>query len=111
MLDARLLVVQCEVADGLMTVVVQGEVDIATVSELRQGLARALDAEPTQVIVDLGPTTFIDGSGMKTIVQARQAAPPDCEMILRSPSRLAQRVIELTGMDQWFMIDRSPPAS
>lgn len=111
MLDARPLVVQAKVADGAVTVVVQGEVDIATAPQLRLGLASALAGRPNRVVVDLGPTTFIDCSGMTAIAQAAQAAPPDCEIILRSPSRLAQRVIELTGMDRWFLIDRSPTAS
>ena len=38
--------------------------------------------------------------GMHAVARAFWAASPACEMVLRSPNRLAQMVIELTGMDR-----------
>lgn len=99
------LVVYVDVLDGSATVAVQGEIDIATVADLRDGLAKALAAMPCPLMVDLGATTFIDGSGMSAIAEARRDAPPGCQVVLRSPNRLARKVIELTGIDQSCLID------
>jgi anti-anti-sigma factor len=91
--------------DGTVTVTVNGEVDIATVADLRAGLTEALGAQPRRLVVDLASTTFIDCSGMRVIRQAGREASPECTVILRSPNRLARKVIELTGMDRECLID------
>jgi anti-anti-sigma factor len=97
--------VQTDVADGTATITVFGEVDIATVPDLRAGLAKAIATNPGRLVVDLGATRFIDCSGVRAIAQACRDAAPDCEIILRSPNPLARKVIELTQMDQVCLID------
>jgi anti-anti-sigma factor len=101
----RCFVVDTQVADGTVTLAVRGEVDIATVGDLGDGLAKAVAARPARLVVDLAATVFIDCSGMEAIAQARQDAPPGCRIILRSPNRLARRMIELTGTDRICLID------
>jgi anti-anti-sigma factor len=94
------VVVETDVAAAAATVRVCGEVDIATVAELRAGPEKVVAGRPGRLVVDLAATTFIDASGMNAIAWARRAAPPACEMVLHSPNRLARMVIGLTGMDR-----------
>ncbi len=97
-----------DVAAGTATVTVCGEVDMATVAELRAGLEKAVAGRPDQLVVDLADTTFIDCAGMHAIAWARRAVPPACEIVLRSPNRLARMVIELTGMDRACRVQAMP---
>ena len=94
------VVVETDVLAAAATVRVCGEVDLATVAELRAGLEEAVAGRPGRLVVDLAATTFIDASGMNAIAWARRAVPPACEMVLRNPNRLARMVIEVTGMDR-----------
>ena len=100
------LIVAIDVTDGTATVSVDGEVDIATVGDLGDGLARALAGWPSRLVVDLSWTTFIDCSGMGVIAQTCKDVPVGCKVILRSPNRLARRAIELIGLDGMCLIDR-----
>ena len=99
--------VASDVAAGTATVTVCGEVDILTAAELQAGLEKAVAARPDRLVVDLAATTFIDCAGMHAIAWARRAVPPACEIVLRSPNRLARMVIELTGMDRTCRIQAS----
>ena len=99
------VMVETDGAGAAATVRVCGEVDLATVADLRAGLEKAVVGRPSRLVVDLAATTFIDASGMHAIAWARRAAPPACEVVLRSPNRLAQRVIELTGLDRTCRVE------
>lgn len=102
--DGRLLQMCIEVAGGAATVSVRGEVDIATIAEFEGGLARAISTGPSRLVVDLTDTGFIDGSGMGAIARASRQAP-DCQIVLRSPSPVARRMIELTEIDRICLVD------
>jgi anti-sigma B factor antagonist len=93
------------VANGTATVLVQGEIDIATAPDLRRALAEAMVASPNQLVVDLAATTFLDCSGIAAIVDAHRRAPASCQIVLRSPAPIIRKVIELIGIDQICLIE------
>lgn len=104
--DGGAVLVQTDIVAGTATLTVCGEVDISTVADLWEGLVQAMSTGPSRLVIDLGSTAFIDCSAMNAIAQAYGDAPPGCQFVLRSPSRLARRVIELTGMDRLCLVDR-----
>ena len=53
--------------------VVEGQVDMHTSPELRNQLKGALDDRSTPVVVDLTRVSFIDSSGLATLIEALQA--------------------------------------
>ncbi len=59
------------VADGLANVAVTGDVDTATAGELERALVDAADGT-TSVHVDHGAVSFIDASGLRALIVARQ---------------------------------------
>jgi anti-anti-sigma factor len=84
--------------NGAVTLVLEGELDLASVGELEQRLAQAQAQTPARVIVDLRRLAFIDSSGLRTIIQAdANARAQGSELVLRPGSDSVQRVFELTG--------------
>jgi anti-anti-sigma factor len=105
-MDGRL---QCEVgsvrAGERRTVTVRGEVDLATATDLEAIVRSALDGAPDGVVLDLAQLTFIDSSGLRVLVAlAKDAESRGTALALRNLPRHAQRVLELTGLGDWFEV-------
>jgi anti-anti-sigma factor len=105
-MDGRL---QCEVGNVRLgearTVMVRGEVDLATASELESLVRSALAEAPDGVVLDLAQLTFIDSSGLRALVAlAKDAASRNSSLALRNLPRHAQRVLDLTGLGDWFEV-------
>jgi anti-sigma B factor antagonist len=79
--------------DGAL--LLQGEIDSYTAPELADRLA----AEPPVEVLDLAGVTFIDSSGLRTLVEAHQArAETGSRLMLRAPSAAVQRLLEISGL-------------
>ena len=89
-----------EVADlrGDRLLVVHGELDIATAPELVEMLDR-LRRQNHAVQVDLAEVTFMDSTGLTTLMDAHIAAENNgWSFEIRRPSRAVRRVFELAGV-------------
>jgi anti-anti-sigma factor len=100
---------QCEVgsvhAGAPRAVTVRGEVDLATASDLESFVRSALGEAPDGVVLDLAELTFIDSSGLRVLVAlAKDAESRGTTLALRNLPRHAQRVLELTGLGDWFEV-------
>ncbi len=105
-MDGRL---ECEVADvrtgEVRAVTVRGEVDLATATDLESVVRTALEEAPDGVVLDLAQLTFIDSSGLRALVAlAKDAESLGTSLALRNLPRHAQRVLELTGLGDWFEV-------
>jgi anti-anti-sigma factor len=80
-------------------VTVRGEIDLETSAELRNVLA-GLDAE-RNVSLDLGNVTYIDSTGLRVLLTARDAAT-EAGAVLRvsATSSIVARLIEITGASE-----------
>jgi anti-anti-sigma factor len=81
---------------------VSGELDMTTAPALRAALEAALKAcvEPASmtVLVDMSDVTFMDCSGLNTIIACRRdATAPGATLSLVRPSWCVQRVVGLTN--------------
>jgi anti-sigma B factor antagonist len=86
--------------DGDRLLVLQGELDIATAPELAETLAR-LRAHRHAVTLDLENVTFMDSTGLTTLMDAwREAEREGGEFSVRAASPAVRRVIELAGVDR-----------
>jgi anti-anti-sigma factor len=80
-------------------VAVAGEVDIAASPALRSELEAALDAGEHELWVDLCATTFMDSSGLHTLVQLHRLAEElGRRVTVICPPGNVHRVLELTGV-------------
>jgi anti-sigma B factor antagonist len=85
---------------GVAIVAVAGEVDLATVSELRSALNRVIAPPRQEVVVDLAAVEFIDASGIGALVGAAAAAArAGVRFRLKAPSPPVERVLELARAD------------
>jgi anti-anti-sigma factor len=83
----------------LSVVWLRGEHDIATASKLARTLAWAVALDDTDLVVDLSGVRFMGAETIGAIVGTRNALVLQSRSLtLRSPSTLAQRVVELCGL-------------
>jgi anti-anti-sigma factor len=85
--------------------VARGEIDIATVDDLRRGLRRLIEsAGDRAVVVDLAEVTFLDSSGLEALVRA-QSADVTRRLTLRHPTIAVRRLLEVTGTIDQFLLE------
>jgi len=88
---------------------VQGEVDIATAPLLRAVLDTVVSRRPTRVEVDLSGATFMDAEALATLLAVRRRlAARHATLLLRDPSPVVVRLLELSGTEHGFEIATGP---
>ncbi len=89
--------------DRMAVVRVSGELDLLTAPELQAALA-PLQAEGTDIELDMGGLEFIDSTGVHLVLQAFQASRRDgWELVLSGAREEVRRAFELVGL-----LDRLP---
>lgn len=88
-------------ADGEEVVVAtSGEVDLVTAPHLGAVAAAVTGRGPARVVLDLSGVTFMGAAGLGIIAaSAEQLAPGGGRLVLRAPSHLVRRMLEITGLD------------
>jgi anti-sigma B factor antagonist len=84
--------------DGVLTVTIRGEVDVATAPVLCGYLDRALQEQPRLLVFDLAGVEFIDCAAVAAI-RACRATPGRPGLVLRHPRPHVRRMLSLTGLD------------
>ncbi|MFJ6617855.1 STAS domain-containing protein [Kitasatospora sp. NPDC091335] len=90
--------------------VLLGELDLDSVTELRAAVDRALVAPATVVVVDCAGLEFCDSTGLNVLLRAKaRAAVDDSRIELARPRPLILRMLELTGATDAFPIRETVP--
>jgi anti-sigma B factor antagonist len=84
--------------DGAATVVVRGEIDMATAPQLRDTLLGIVDAGATRIAIDCRGLGFLDSSGIGVLIAVRKRLGDDGVLTLESPPAHVRKVLELTGV-------------
>jgi anti-sigma B factor antagonist len=93
------LVASLDRAPGTVTVALRGEVDVATVDQVRMALGEAIAAQPRTVVVDLADLSFIDSTGLGALVFGFQRArDAGIAFRLARPSRGVRQILVLSGL-------------
>jgi anti-anti-sigma factor len=91
--------VRSETAGDDVVLHVAGDLDMATVPELRAAVEDA--AAAPRVVVDLSGLTFCDSTGLALLLETRKAAAAaGREVVVRNPSEPFRRVAELVRLDE-----------
>jgi anti-anti-sigma factor len=88
---------------GRVTFIPSGELDLATVPELEEKVLDAVRSAAQPVVIDLRELTFMDSTGVRTIVAAHQLAEESgCDLRVVRPPRDSPvaRVIEISGIGE-----------
>jgi anti-sigma B factor antagonist len=92
-------------AGGRVVITVSGEVDLASVGELRDALARAVKSRPAAVWLDLSEVEFMDSTGLTTLVLAhRNFDDPDRRFAVICPDGPVRRLLTLAGLDRFVRV-------
>jgi anti-sigma B factor antagonist len=86
---------------------VSGDVDMASSEALNNALRGALTAPGLKrVLVDLSKVTFLDSTGINTLVQShQQAGDQNINLQVVNPSTMALRVLDITGVLEFLSGD------
>ena len=89
-----------------------GSVDIYTSSELRGELKVALDEKAKKIVVDMAGVTFIDSSGLATLIEALQRIKTyEGSLALCNLTPAVHGVFELANLDSIFDIQADRAAA
>lgn len=89
-----------ELSNGWLAIVVEGEVDLATVEGLQGAIDEAYERAPADLVVDLNKSTFMDSTGLKTLVMANRKFDADGRSFAIAVSGgPVSRLIDLSGVD------------
>jgi anti-sigma B factor antagonist len=90
-------------------VAVRGEIDINAIDALDTALDTRIRATSGAFVIDLTATSFIDSSGLATLMRARGLlGREDRELLLVCRPGPVRRIFELTGTIELFVIYESP---
>jgi anti-sigma B factor antagonist len=82
---------------------IRGDIDLASAHDFETCLRTALDGSPSSITLDLAALTFIDSSGLRALMSvSKEAQSRGATLGLRNVPRHAQRVLDITGLSEWF---------
>ncbi len=94
----------------MVSIALEGELDLAGARQLEESLAAAERENPARMVVDLGRLQFIDSTGLRLLLQAdARARERGCELVLRPGEPAVQRAFEVTGALTVLRFEDAPP--
>jgi len=93
---------------GWTIIEVAGELDLNTAPALHQHIAGAIDAGDIHVAVEMSGLTFMDSTGLGTIVSvSKRLDERGGKMALIAVDGSPRKVVSITGVDEWIpIVDR-----
>jgi anti-sigma B factor antagonist len=98
------LELESQATDASASVVVKGEVDMATAPQLRDTLLRLVDGGASDIVLDCRGLDFLDSSGIGVLIAVRKRLGDDGSLTLEAPQAHVRKVLELTGVSEHVTI-------
>lgn len=96
---AENLTVSAAARDGDLIIDLRGEVDDVSAPHLWSCLEIELGQGPPRVILDLSKVSFLSSAGVSVIIRLlRQMSATEGDLVIKSPSPTARRVLDVTGL-------------
>jgi anti-anti-sigma factor len=99
------LAVEAAITAGTATVVIRGELDLTTTPLLCRHLARIRDVGSRRLVFDMSGVDFIDCAAARLIASTGRFLPEGCRPVIRCPSPVVRRLLELTGLAAHCEVD------
>lgn len=92
--------------ENALVIDVSGEVDLFSSPKMRSALIEALNSKQvSRVAVNFGEVSYIDSSGVATLVEGLQLArSKNCKFVIFGLQQRAREVLELARLDRVFDI-------
>lgn len=94
--------------DGVVVVVVQGEVDLYVAPKFEESLARAGASRAPSIVVDLDRVDFMDSAGVHVLLQFWNSCRIGTHLALTPGSPQVRRLLEVTGVRRYLPLAPSP---
>lgn len=89
-----------ELSSGWRCIVVEGEVDLATVAELETAIESVYSSNSDPLVIDLRESSFMDSTGLKALVMAhRRFDDSGRSFAVAVSGGPVSRLIDLSGVD------------
>lgn len=97
--------------NGTADVLLLGELDMDTASELRAVLDPLIESGPSEIVLDCNGLTFIDSSGIAALIAVqKRLGPKGRRLIVRSPRPMIRKVLEVTDLLEYLNVQGSDSA-
>lgn len=96
---------QIHVDPQTATLVVSGELDLASTPEFAAAVERTLESQARALVIDLSALEFIDSTGVRALVKGYERAVDygkRCSVVNGGPQ--VSRILEMTGVDRQMHI-------
>ena len=90
--------------DDLLTVTLEGELNILSAPELERALADELEAVDS-VVFDLTEVSYITSAGLRVLLATQQAVQERGSVIVRGACDEILEIFEMTGFDTILVIE------
>ena len=106
-----LLTLDTQAADGFVTLVLRGELDIASAPQVEDALSELEAGRPPVLVIDLRSLDFMDSTGLRTVVGADARAREQGRRvaIVRGPEPV-DRIFSVTRLNERLQMIDEPQA-
>ena len=107
-----LQVTEQEPTPGAVSLVLAGELDLASAYQFDRQLLEIESRRPSLVVVDVRAVTMLDSAGLGRLVSAhRRARKGGWRFVLVRGGRVVSRVLQSTRLDEHLEVTRDLPAA
>jgi anti-sigma B factor antagonist len=100
-----------DVEEGVALVAVSGELDLASVDELRTALRTAAPRSPS-VVVDVSGVSFIDSTALAALLRSNDELSSDgVQMVMACPPGPVRRLLTMTSLDDRLTLAPDRPGA
>jgi len=85
--------------DGIVVLTAVGEIDLANCAGVDTAVSQAIN-RGRPLVLDLSGVTFLDSSGLRTVLTSQAAAARANSPFFLVPSPIVRRVLELAGINE-----------
>jgi anti-sigma B factor antagonist len=88
--------------DDATTIAISGELDLASVDQLRDAIRAAEESSRRSIVLDLSELSFMDSTGLSALLGARKRASENNHQLRFLPSRhdQVQQVLSITETNE-----------
>lgn len=108
-MSAELPALEATVAGETVTVVLRGELDVASEGFLSAWLERIRQSGPRRIVFDVSQVGFMDCASARLIAGTGNWLPAGVRPVIRGPSPLVRRTLEASGIGRSCQLEPSVP--
>ncbi|KAA1249447.1 STAS domain-containing protein [Mycobacterium simiae] len=106
-MDEGLISTSVEQSEGVLVVVVAGEVDTSTAITLETAIDQALSAAPPALVIDLSAVRFFGSAGLNVLAQTNESVRESTNFAVVASSPATSIPLQVTGIDKLLPVYES----